>query len=138
MVKLYARESNSREAADLLDECGSPLLFTGLHEAELANALRLKQRRGELTDYELHHAMRLVESDLNAGLLTRPTLDWPAVWKTCRELSGHHAVATGCRTLDALHVAAAIVLGARTFVSFDVRQRNLAGRAGLKLRPAKR
>ncbi len=37
----------------------------------------------------------------------------------------------GCRTLDIIHVAAAIVLGAKIFITFDGRQAALAKQAGL-------
>ena len=138
LVKLYAREINSREAGELVDQCGTPLHYTDLHNAETTNALHLKRRRQEMTDADLDRALRLIQGDLDEGVLVRTLLDWPRVWKTCRELSERHAVATGCRTLDALHVAAAIVLGAREFVSFDIRQRKLAERAGLRLLPSRR
>jgi predicted nucleic acid-binding protein len=42
----------------------------------------------------------------------------------------------GTRTLDLLHIAAAILLKAGQFLSFDERQRQAAKREGLKLRPA--
>jgi predicted nucleic acid-binding protein len=41
----------------------------------------------------------------------------------------------GTRSLDVLHVAAASLLGALQFVSFDRRQRSLAFKAGLKILP---
>lgn len=76
-----------------------------------------------------------MREDLSSGLLRCPDLDWPAIWRSCRELSDRFALATGCRTLDALHVATALILGVRVFVTFDVRQRELAREAGLKVRP---
>lgn len=135
LLKLYVSESDSADAVELA--CGqlSPLVLTHLHDAEMTNALRLKLRRREITDLELEGALRNIELNEAQGGIIRVPLDWPAVWRKCRELSEHHAVATGCRTLDALHVAAAIVLGARDFVSFDQRQRKLAGRAGLRILP---
>ena len=45
------------------------------------------------------------------------------------------APAIGCRTLDILHVATAVVLGVREFASFDGRQRQLAKKAGLRVVP---
>ena len=36
----------------------------------------------------------------------------------------------GCRTLDLLHVAVALTLGVKTFVSFDERQRAVAKLGG--------
>jgi hypothetical protein len=41
----------------------------------------------------------------------------------------------GCRTLDIIHVAAAIVIGAREFVTFDARQRAVAIQCGLAVKP---
>jgi hypothetical protein len=49
--------------------------------------------------------------------------------------SGAHATPTLARTLDILHVAAAMEIGRKEFVSFDKRQRNLAGRERLKILP---
>jgi predicted nucleic acid-binding protein len=50
-------------------------------------------------------------------------------------LSAAHTAVIGARSLDILHVAAASLLGARQFVSFDRRQRSLAFKAGLKILP---
>ena len=41
----------------------------------------------------------------------------------------------GCRTLDIIHVAAALVIGAREFVTFDGRQGAMAKQAGLAVKP---
>jgi predicted nucleic acid-binding protein len=40
---------------------------------------------------------------------------------------------SGHRTLDVLHVATAVHLGAKEFLSFDIRQKKLARHAGLKV-----
>ena len=55
------------------------------------------------------------------------------VWKECRSLAEAHAGLTGCRTLDALQVASALVLGAREFITADRRQTTLAAKAGLSV-----
>ena len=41
----------------------------------------------------------------------------------------------GCRTLDIIHVAAALVIGAKEFVTFDGRQAAMARKAGLTVKP---
>ena len=46
-----------------------------------------------------------------------------------------HTSTLGCRTLDILHVAAATLLGASLFVTYDQRQAQLADLAGLKVHP---
>jgi predicted nucleic acid-binding protein len=50
-------------------------------------------------------------------------------------LSEKHAATEGQRTIDLLHVALALEAGAKTFLSFDQRQRKLAKAAGLKVKP---
>jgi predicted nucleic acid-binding protein len=40
----------------------------------------------------------------------------------------------GCRTLDILHVAYALEIGASHFITFDQRQQSLADQVGLKAR----
>lgn len=51
------------------------------------------------------------------------------------ELSASHSAILGCRTLDIIHIAAALVIGTREFVTFDVRQGALAKRVGLTVKP---
>ncbi|MBI3885023.1 MAG: hypothetical protein HY302_04760 [Opitutae bacterium] len=50
-------------------------------------------------------------------------------------LSARHSFGGGHRSFDLLHVAAARVLKADLFLSFDLAQRDLATAAGLKVGP---
>jgi predicted nucleic acid-binding protein len=136
IVKLYVPEPNSRDAFELVRDSGAAVPFSQLHENEVRNAIRLKRNRGELSDAEVATAFYRLDGDLSAGLLFRPTFDWSVVWTKADNLSDAHARHVSCRTLDTLHVALATVLGFREFASFDIRQRQLAVRAGLHVRPA--
>ena len=49
-------------------------------------------------------------------------------------LSADHSATLGCRMLDIIHVAAALVLGAKEFVTSDTRQGALAKQAGLTVK----
>ena len=80
-------------------------------------------------------ALRDLQADIIAGRLEKPACDLAAVFHKAGELSAKHAASTLARSLDILHVAAALTLGARVFVSFDDRQRKLARRARLKVLP---
>jgi predicted nucleic acid-binding protein len=51
------------------------------------------------------------------------------------ELSAGHSAILGCRTLDIIHVAVAVVIGAKEFVTFDARQAAMAKQAGLTVKP---
>jgi len=53
--------------------------------------------------------------------------------KRAAEMSRQHTRVFGTRSLDVLHVASAVELGLRRFVTFDERQQKLAQAAGLKV-----
>lgn len=51
----------------------------------------------------------------------------------CIQLAKQHGTRIGMTTLDTLHVASALELGAERFWTFDERQVKLARAAGLKI-----
>ena len=73
----------------------------------------------------------LLESDLTTGVHERVTVSWPDVFATAKALSAAHGSGTPCRSLDTLHVALALELGATEFCSLDLRQSRMAAAAGL-------
>ena len=72
-----------------------------------------------------------MESDLSTDIHERVTVSWPEVFATAEALSAAHGVGTLCRSLDTLHVALALELGAAEFCTFDLRQARMAAAAGL-------
>ena len=76
-----------------------------------------------------------LQADITAGRLEKPACDLAAVFHKAGERSAKYAASTLARSLDILHVVAALTLGARVFVSFDDRQRKIARRARLKVLP---
>lgn len=138
IAKLYVLEPDSPEAARLVSAYPPPLVFTHLQALELRNALRLKVFRGEITGAELRLTLSRLAADIRAGRWTPPQYALTDVFGKAEELSRKFALVTGCRSLDTLHVAAAVVLKLRDFVTFDVRQGRLARKARLRLRPLRR
>jgi predicted nucleic acid-binding protein len=55
-----------------------------------------------------------------------------AVFDRCVQLTQQYASRVAMRTLDTLHVASALELGAERFWTFDERQAKLARAVGLK------
>jgi predicted nucleic acid-binding protein len=55
------------------------------------------------------------------------------MFRDAAKLSLQHTPTGGHRSLDLLHVAAAKLMGARQFLSFDVRLNQLAKVEGMKL-----
>ncbi len=54
-------------------------------------------------------------------------------FERCIQLTKQHGTRIGMATLDTLHVASALELGAERFWTFDERQAKLARAAGLKV-----
>ena len=113
--------------------CAVP--YTLLNELELLNALRRGLGDDSLDQSAYDVIAREIDADEADGLLERASLNQIKLYEKARELSKKHTPVLACRSLDILHVASALVLGAKKFASFDLRQRKLAGAVGLPLLP---
>ena len=133
LVKLYVREEYSDAVARFLAERREAVIINDLHELEMRNALRLKRFRGEIDDEQLTASMAMLSSDLAARRVIRTGADWQLVFAEAGRLSATATIGTGVRTIDLLHVAAAVNRGATGLVSLDHRQRAAARFAGLEL-----
>ena len=135
LVSLYRKDINREAAEHHIARSAQTLVFTPLHRIETRNALRNAVGRGEITAVEQRAAFRQIDEDLRDGLLVHTAVGWTDVFRRADELSEKHAATEGQRTIDLLHVALALESGAKTFLSFDQRQRKLAKAAGLKVKP---
>ena len=135
LVSLYGGDVNTPAARAWMTASAQPILLTGALRFETENALRLACVRGRVTATELAQALTDIESDLAADILIATEIAADAHWAECRSISAAHTLATGSRAYDITHVAAARVLQADTFLSFDQRQRTLASLLGLNVAP---
>lgn len=129
LLKLYYPEVDSPAVARLVS--AQAIAFVQLHELELANALELKLFRREAKPSQVRATRAQVEDDVRAGTLHRPAVNWEEVLREASALARAHTRATGCRSLDVLHCAAAKSVAATSFVTTDARQRRLAAAVGL-------
>ena len=134
LIKSYVAEKDSAAADALISQTLEPIPFTHFHAIEIRTALRLKLGRREITDAQLKGALRALQEDIDKGRLDRPAYELLTVFREAEELSAKFAAVTLSRSLDILHVAAAVVIGARQFITFDARQAALASKAGLTLK----
>lgn len=135
LVSCYVVDANTTRAKTYLSRSSVPLAFTALHRLEVRNAFKLGVFRGFFTAADAHAAWTNVEKDLLAGRLVTTTLKWPVAFRVAARLSERHSISLGTRSLDILHVAAAKAVRTAEFISFDARQRALAGAIGLKVAP---
>jgi predicted nucleic acid-binding protein len=77
----------------------------------------------------LSHASLIQTRRYRSG---HPESTMRAVFDTARRIARTHTAHLGTRTLDVLHVASALILGATDFYTFDKNQRKLARIEGLK------
>jgi predicted nucleic acid-binding protein len=108
-----------------------PSVFvTPFHRAELANAMYQQVFRGQILLIQANLAHANFERHCRSG--SWAVTDWPdSVFATAVRLARRHGPTLGVRTLDTLHVAAALELKASRFWTFDDRQATLAEAEGL-------
>jgi predicted nucleic acid-binding protein len=132
LVSLYVPDANSSAAVGSARLLRFPLVLTPLGELEFANSLALRVFRKEMTAAEAASVLAHFRQDITAGILRLGPLPL-AVFEKAMQLSQKHSAHLGTRSLDLLHVAAALSLGARRFYTFDRTQAKLARLLGLRV-----
>ena len=132
LLKLYIHEPASAAMGAWRGRTKGALPMTPHGRLEIVNGICLAAFRKVIDAEALTDAIASFEEDLAEGRYVEADVLWRATVKRAGELSRARTPVLGCRTLDVLHVATAIELGLRDFVTFDSRQRQLARVAGLK------
>ena len=133
LIKLYVRERNSDQAIAALSLFPS-LSFNPLQELEIRNTLRAMEGRSLISPAQRAASEHFLEADLIGQRLQRTVVDWAAVYSEAQQLSRVQTFETLARSLDILHVAAALVSGTQEFITGDKRQHALAMKSGLRVR----
>lgn len=115
LVSTYVTEQTSSEADAVVAAANERVFLTPLTELEMRNAFQRMMFRLRLTAAERDAAWAAVLEDVAAGELVRVSLEEGSLISKARELTDKHTPTVGTRTLDLLHVAAALLLGARSF-----------------------
>jgi len=137
----YRRQMHTEHALAFREKMSEPLHFTGLLEFEFLQAIELQvwlHAQDRSKGYARREADGMISdwrSDVATGVNRLVPCEMDAVLRVAADLSTRLTAKGGHRTLDILHVATAVQLGARKFLSFDARQRSLARAAGLQLSP---
>lgn len=132
LCSLYAPDAHTGLAVKRIKRQTLPLPFTWLHQLEFRNALRLRIFRKEITPAQRDSSLNAMLADLAAGVLVHAPISVTDLTIEAERLSVLHSENLGTRSLDILHVAAALVLGLPVFLTFDRRQHALALAAGLR------
>jgi len=132
LLKLYIHEPASAAMNAWRGRTKGALPMAPHGRLEIVNGICLAAFRKILTAEAMSDALASFHEDLAEGRYVEADVLWRSTLRRAAELSRAHTPALGCRTLDVLHVATAVELGLRNFVTFDGRQRRLAKAAGLK------
>ena len=141
LCAMYVRQDNSPAAAAHFKTMPEPLHVSSLLLYEFRQRVRFQvwlhgrdQTRGypqAIADI----ALAKLQANLDAGALTIVAAEWADVHHRAEDLSQRHTAASGHRSLDVFHVATALHLKAREFLTFDTNQRKLALAVRLKVKP---
>jgi hypothetical protein len=133
LVSLYGQDDHSAAATAVV--ASKPVfILTPLGEAEFTNAVELRVFRKEWTRREARLVHEHFLQHQGAGVFRLEPLG-SEVWEKALILSRRRSAKLGTRTLDLLHVAAALVLRPDVFYTFDERQRKLAKAERLRVLP---
>ena len=133
LVKLYVREDRSDEVTRFVARRGESVAVNRLHELEIRNALRLKRFRDEIDDVQLAASLGMIAADFAERRLIRHEADWQVIHDEAERLSAVTGATVGVRTIDVIHIAAALTQMANGLVSFDRRQLAAARMSGLRV-----
>lgn len=135
IVTLYKEEHTSARAAALMGRQTASVRLSQLGELEFRNALHLAVFRDEITAGEAALKKQLFLEDVANGIFSIMPVPASVLFAKAAELADRHSARLGTRSLDLIHVAAALLLNAEVFLSFDERQRKAAKAEGLKVKP---
>ena len=130
---LYVHDDRSARFCAWRRRLGGCLPVTRFGRAELVNSVHLAVHRKDLGEGLARAAIADFDADVREGRLAILDVLWRRTLDLAAELSTQHTATFGTRTLDVLHVATAVTLEARRFVSYDDRQATLAKAVGLRV-----
>jgi predicted nucleic acid-binding protein len=141
LCAFYRRQDNSPAAAAYFKAMPEALHVSGLLLYEFRQSVRFQvwlHARDKSKGYpqaDAERALADLQTDLDTGAVVVVTADWPDVHRLAETISKRHTMTGGHRSLDVLHVATALHLGAREFLTFDTNLRKLAAAEKLKVKP---
>ena len=133
LLKLYVHEPESAAMSAWRTRTSGALPVSEHGRLEIVNGICLAAFRKTISAEAMCDALASFDEDLADGRYVAAEVLWRATLRRAAEISRAHTTTVGCRTLDVLHVATALELALRNFVTFDRRQQQLARAAGLRV-----
>jgi predicted nucleic acid-binding protein len=131
IASLYVHDSNSFRALAQVKKVTHSIPITAIHTLETINAISLCVFRKQLNKSTAKKAKQAFRADIADGVYENVQIPSALIFDRALALSVTFTEKSGCRSLDLLHVAAALELNAKRFWTFDDRQKVLARAVGL-------
>ena len=112
-----------------------PIRLTDWHSFEIANAFQRAVKNGRITAEQATLLWQDFTEDVATGRFEIAQVDHATVLARTLTLTQKHTATTGTRSLDLIHIASALEIGATVFLSFDTRQRDTATAEGFHVLP---
>lgn len=131
LFSLYGNDSKTPDAVKWSAVNHDAVLISALTHFELINALRFAECRRFIGVGGSDQFAADFRTDLKEGRLIEPSCDFGEIFAEASRLSLVHTLTGGHRGFDILHVAAARIMRATHFLTFDANQKKLAEKEGL-------
>jgi predicted nucleic acid-binding protein len=136
VVSLYlTTEGTSALARKEVKRAGKPLVLSPLSLLEIRNTLNFGINRGEITSAQRDAVLAEINTQIETGFFRLVDASQSSIHAKAQELSDKHTRAVATRSLDLMHIAAALLSGASTFLTFDKRQAKAVAAEGLVVKP---
>lgn len=124
LFSLYATDGNSAVADKLYEsDRRRPLLLTPWQRFEFRNTVRRAahdfRRAKKPVPFDVGNVLKQMDDDLKTGVLRHAEPDGREAIKLAEEISALHTEANGQGGVDTWHIAAAVLLRADSFWTFD-------------------
>lgn len=135
LVSLYLQEATTAAAEAAIARLMQPLPITPLLRLEIRNAFNFAVNRKRINAAQCATYLHIFAAGFASGTFVEVAPSSTDIYLKAMILSDRYTPKLATRSLDLLHVAAALLLGAKVFYSFDERQRQAAKGEGLKVKP---
>jgi predicted nucleic acid-binding protein len=136
VISLYlTTEGTSAQARKEVKRASKPILLSPLSLLEIRNALNFGINRGEITSDQRDAVLAEIDAQIAKGFFRMVEASQSSIYAKAQELSNKHTPTIATRSLDLMHLAAALLSAARTFLTFDKRQAKAAAAVGLLVKP---
>jgi predicted nucleic acid-binding protein len=136
VVSLYlTTEGTSAQARKEVKRASKPILLSPLSLLEIRNALNFGINRGEITGDQRDAVLVEIEAQIEKGFFRLVEASQSSIYAKAQELSNALTPTVATRSLDLMHLAAAILSNAGAFLTFDKRQAKVAMVENIVVKP---